>query len=138
MLQEHKLQGEKAASLGQKLFLKRTSWTLDAKIGYNVDRQEWAGKGRICTILHESLAPRVSSHGTILCNRAFWIRLKGLPGGDLGILNLYAPNDSRDRITLWQELSTQLPSDCRWLVSGNFNMTESAQDKSTLCSKLMP
>ena len=97
-----------------------------------------AGRGGICSILHEKLAPLVSGHGSILNNRAFWFRLKWLPGGDLGILNLYAPNDTRERTLLWQELSDRLPSDCRWIVSGDFNMLESAQDKSTLCSKLMP
>ena len=100
LIQEHKLRGEKAANLGAKLFPKRKCWTLDADVGYNIDGQEGAGKGGICTILKENLAPHVSSHGIILRNRAFWIRLSGLPGGDLGILNLYAPNDTRDRIHL--------------------------------------
>lgn len=137
LLQEHKLRDTKAANLGRSLFPKRKCWVLEAEPGYNVDGHEGAGKGGICTILHEKLAPSVSGHGTILQNRAFWFKLKGLPGGDLGIVNLYAPNDSRERTLLWQELSATLPSDCRWIVSGDFNMVESAQDKSILCGKLM-
>ena len=137
-LQEHKLRDTKAANLGRTLFPRRKCWVSEADPGYNVDGQEGAGKGGICTLLHEKLAPLVSSYGSILHNRAFWFRLKGLPGGDLGILNIYAPNDSRERTLLWQELSARLPSDCRWIVSGDFNMVESAQDKSTLCGKLIP
>lgn len=137
LLQEHKLRGEKAAQLGRKLFPKHRCWTMEADLGYNIDGQAGAGRGGICTLLHGNLAARVSEHGSILQNRAFWLRLTGLPGGDLGVLNLYAPNNTRDRVVLWQELTTRLPIDCRWLISGDFNMTESAQDKSTLCSKLM-
>ena len=131
------MRGDKATNLGRQLFPKRKCRTLEADIGSNVDGQVGAGKGGVCTIFHENLAPLVSDSGSFLRNRAFWVRLKGLPGGDLGILNLYAPNDSQGRIALWHELLEILPSDYRWLVSGDFNMLESAQDKSTLCSKLM-
>lgn len=138
LLQEHKLRGEKAANLGKHIFPNGKCWTQEADIGYNVNGLEGAGKGGISTILKGNLALRVSSQGTILRNRAFWIRLSGLPGGDLGILNIYAPNDPRERTTLWQELTTSLPTDCRWLASGDFNMVENIQDKSSLCSKVMP
>lgn len=137
LLQEHKLRGEKAANLGPKLLLKRKHWTLDAEAGYNVDGSEGAGRGGICTLLKENLAPLVSNHGTILHNRAFWFRLSGLPGGDVGVLNLYAPNNPRERIAIWQELSTRLPADCRWIVSEDFNMRQNQHDKSSLCGKSM-
>lgn len=65
LLQEHKLRGKKVTNLSQKLFSKSKCWALDAEIGYNVDGQEGVGKGGICTILHENLAPLVSCHGTI-------------------------------------------------------------------------
>ena len=32
----------------------------------------------------------------------------------------------------------RLPTDCRWLASGDFNMIENIHDKSALCSKVMP
>ena len=131
------MRGEKASNLGRQLLPSGKCWTLDAEAGYNITGQDGAGKGGICTILHRKLAPLVSSQGSIIHNRAFWVRLSGLPGGDLGILNVYAPNSSKDRLTLWQELVTRLPSACRWLVNGDFNMTETPQDKSTFCSKVM-
>lgn len=137
MLQEHKLRGEKALNLGRQLVPNSSYWTLEAEAGYNTNGREGAGRGGICTILHSKLAPLVSSHGSLFRNRASWIRLSGLPGGDLGILNVYAPNDPRDRTALWQELMCRLPSDCRSLVSGDFNMTEIPTDKSSFCSKVM-
>ena len=75
LLQEHKLRGEKADRLGRDLFPKWKYWMLEAEAGYNVDGQEGAGKGGICSILHENLVPMVSGHGTILPHRALWFRL---------------------------------------------------------------
>ena len=86
LLQEHKLQGEKATNLGIKLSPNGKSWTLE--IGYNINGLEGAGKGGICTIIHRKLAPLVSFQGNIFRNKAFWIRLSGLPRGDLGFLNV--------------------------------------------------
>ena len=37
----------------------------------------------------------------------------------------------------WTLEASRLPSDCRWLVSGDFNMVENPLDKSSLCSKIM-
>lgn len=113
LIQEHKLRGEKATNLGKHLAPYGRCWTLEAEAGYNINGREGAGKGGISTIVHNKLAPSVSSHGSIFRNRAFWIRLSGLSGGDLGILNVYAPNDPRIRTALWQELASKLPSDCR-------------------------
>lgn len=117
MLQEHKLRAEKAGTLGKQLFSNGKCWTQEADQGYNINGSVGAGRGGICTFFHGKLAPLVTTQGTILGNRAFWIHLRGLPGGDLGILNIYAPNDSRARTALWQELSLRLPTDCRWMVS---------------------
>ena len=138
MLQEHKLRGEKAGTLGKLLFPNGKCWIQKADQGYNINGSEGAGRGGICTFLNNKLTPLVTDQGNILGNKAFWICLQGLPGGDLGILNIYAPNESRARIVLWQELTLRLPTDYKWLVSGDFNMVENAQDKSALCSKTMP
>ena len=85
LLQEHKLRGEKAASLGKQLFPNSKCWIQDANIGYNINGSAGARNGGICTILYGKLASLVSSQRSILRNRAFWIHLSGLPGGDLGI-----------------------------------------------------
>ena len=61
-----------------------------------------------------------------------WIRLNGMPGQDLTILNIYAPHSSHERCILWEELLTSLPRDCRWVFVGDWNFVERATDKSNL------
>ena len=68
LIQEHKLRGDKATNLGKLLFPKGKSWTLQADAGYNILGLEGGGKGGICTIINQKLAPFVSSHGSILRN----------------------------------------------------------------------
>ena len=66
-----------------------------------------------------------------------WIILKGLSGGDLGLLNIYAPNDSSDRIPLWDSVRESLPQSCCWIFGGDFNMVESLADKSSSCTRIV-
>ena len=68
---------------------------------------------------------------------AQWVRLHGVPGMDLAILNVYTPHSSHERCLLWEELLTSLPRDCRWVFSGDWNFVERAIDKSNLKESIM-
>lgn len=68
LLQEHKLRGEKAATLGKKLFPNGQCWIQEADPRYNINGLEGVGRGGICTYIHSRLAPYVISQGTILGN----------------------------------------------------------------------
>jgi endonuclease/exonuclease/phosphatase family metal-dependent hydrolase len=80
----------------------------------------------------------VASQGSILQNRAHRFVLCGTPGGETGFLNIYALNDSQERCVLWEQLIFLLPTTCRWVVAGDFNMVEMKSDKTNQCSKLIP
>jgi hypothetical protein len=81
--------------------------------------------------------PRIES-GFILDNRAHWFILQGLSRGDIGFVNIYAPNESSHRIRLWKALMTDLPNTCRWILAGDFNMVELRQDKISKCGRMLP
>jgi hypothetical protein len=55
-------------------------------------------------------------------NHAQWIAFRGLPGGDLAVANIYAPNNSQDQTILWLELAQSLPTGPRWILVGDWNM----------------
>jgi endonuclease/exonuclease/phosphatase family metal-dependent hydrolase len=80
----------------------------------------------------------VSSSGHSRRGRAQWVRLAGIPGGDINIINLYASTDLAVRIELWKELIRVLPRDCRSILVGDFNFVENRTNKSSMCGKLIP
>jgi hypothetical protein len=42
--------------------------------------------------------------------------LEGMLERDIGIVNIYAPNDSNKRAQLWEALIETLPLACRWIL----------------------
>lgn len=108
-------------------------------MGYNHQHHEaGAGCGGIATILAPKWAKLVAESGTVMTNRAHWIVLIGLSGGDLGILNIYALDESHLRSRLWEALITQLSTTCQWVIAGDFNMVELHHDKTNPCGKMIP
>jgi hypothetical protein len=79
----------------------------------------------------------VSTSGHSRCGTAQWVRIAGLPGGDINVINVYASTNSLERVALWEELSHVLPRDCRSILVGDFNFVERRTDKSNLCGKLV-
>ncbi len=71
--------------------------------------------------------------GSIAENRILWVQFDGILGGKLGVGNIYAPNEPRDRCRLWEDMLVQLPSNCRWILVGVFNMVECVEDKLKCC-----
>ena len=64
-----------------------------------------------------------------------WIKLEGVEGGKIGFACIYAPNIPTDRRHMWTLMAESLPKDCEWIIGGDFNMTERAEDKSHDCGR---
>ena len=103
----------------------------------NVSNEDGAGSGGICTWIAPKLIHLICDSGHTRSGNAQWVKLRGVPGMDLAILNIYAPHSSHERCLLWEELLTALPRDCRWVFSGDWNFVERAIDKSNLKESTM-
>ena len=44
-------------------------------------------------------------------------------------MNIYAPNHARDRVILWKNILSQVPSVDHWAIAGDFNMLEDVSDR---------
>lgn len=69
--------------------------------------------------------------------RAQWIRLKGVPGDDVAMLNVYAPHSSPERSALWSELLKSKLGDCRWIITRDWNFVERHHDKTNLIGSVL-
>jgi hypothetical protein len=78
----------------------------------------------------------VHASGTLPHHHAQWVVMKGYPGGDVGILNVYAPHTLAERIQLWQSIESSLPSGIRWILVGDWNMVLDTNDNSHPSSKV--
>jgi hypothetical protein len=70
-------------------------------------------------------------------NRSHWFILEGMAGGDIGIIHVYAPNDTTGRIQLWEQLATVLSDSCKWILGRDMNMVELRQDKTSKCGRMI-
>ena len=110
----------------------------EAKIAYNnKSNEDGAGSGGISMWIAPKLIHLICDSRHMRGRSAQWIRLHGVRGMDLAILNIYVPHSSRERCLLWEELLTSLPRDCRWVFSGDWNFVERAIDKSNLKESIM-
>jgi exonuclease III len=129
--QEHKLRGDKLAVLGSRIWKGATFMAKEAEAAYNnVPDGPEAGRGGVCLWVSPQVQHLISTIGKSRSRRAQWMRLVGIAGGDIAILNVYAPNSTAARCELWEELIETLPKDCRWLCAGDWNFVERRQDKS--------
>ena len=103
MLQEHKLHNTQAQQLGNKLWRGAKTWCLEATLGCNNNLEEdGAGKGGIATLLAPRWAQLVTKQNLVLQNKAHRFIIRGTLRGDLGFVNIYAPNTSNERCLLWK------------------------------------
>lgn len=138
-IQETKLQGGAASYVGGRIWRPATCFSLDATPGYGYDPTEpGAGCGGIMIFIHPRWARKIGASGLLLDNQGHWFVLQGLPGGDIGFVNLYAPNESPARCLLLESLARDLSRTCRWLVMGDFNMVEHRADKTRQCPTMIP
>jgi hypothetical protein len=66
----------------------------------------------------------MGENGTLMKNKVQWVILKGLPSGDLGVTNIYAPNTPKEQCFLWAEMIQKLPKGRRWILAIDWNMVE--------------
>jgi exonuclease III len=84
------------------------------------------------------LAPFIHSHGNFGVNLCQWVRFHNIPGGDFSIANIYAPHSNPlARAQLWQELTSKLDPNCRWILCGDWNMVEDSSDKSSTNGRIL-
>jgi hypothetical protein len=57
-------------------------------------------------------------------NKSQWLKMEGLLGRPISILNIHTPNESVEGSKLWEYLKMKLPKDCKWIICGDFNMVE--------------
>ena len=70
---------------------------------------------------------RSYSFGTLVPGRALWVGLN-IEGSRIGILNIYAPTNLRQRAAFWSSLTDALPEVDSWIVGGDFNNLEALED----------
>lgn len=137
--QEHKLRGNKMTDFGHKVWRSATFYGCEASIGYNHgDGHPGAGRGGICMFVSPQLTPHIHSYGVIGQNLGQWVRLSDIQGGDVAILNIYAPHSNPNaRSHLWESRIQSLDPNCRWVMCGDSNMVESLVDKSSSCGRIL-
>jgi hypothetical protein len=70
-------------------------------------------------------------------NRVQVFRMNGLWNGDLGIINVYAPNGPINKCNLWELMKEKIPRNCKWIFCKDLNMVEHSEDKSSLSENLI-
>ena len=85
-------------------------------------------KAGLCIAINDICLSHFLHYGILSCSRGqyaiFQIGLK-----KWGLLNIYAPNNARDRMILWKSIISQLPTVDHWAISGDFNMLEDVGDR---------
>ncbi len=61
------------------------------------------------TLMVERLGTTIVEKWKLMVNRIRWTKLRRLLGGDLGVANVYAPNNLKDHCCLWDEMVKCLP-----------------------------
>ncbi|KAG0595816.1 hypothetical protein M758_UG200300 [Ceratodon purpureus] len=80
-------------------------------------------------VVGSQMAPHIIQNGVIIEGRAQYIILE-LGSHRIGILNLYAPNLPGQRQRFWAQLENFDYPVAEWIVGGDYNMTENAEDRS--------
>lgn len=65
------------------------------------------------------------------------LKSNGLPCGNLGILNIYAPNNPIDHCNLWELMKVEIFGDSNQLFCEDFNMLKQATYKSSSCNRFI-
>ena len=118
--QEHKLRGARLQTIAAMMWRGAGFFNQEAKVAYNNESNaDGTGSGGISMWITPKLLHLVCDSGHTRGGNAQWVRLNGMPGQDLAILNIYAPHSSHERCLLWEELFTSLPRDYRWVFAGD-------------------
>lgn len=110
-----------------------TFWALEASPSIEVeDRRIGDMRGGIAICFHPRHQPLIYDQGslenTLEKNKVQWITSKGLEGGHIGILNVYASNTVGERCAMWNDVFQFLLMDCKWIMTSDFNMVDNSLD----------
>ncbi|KAG0571961.1 hypothetical protein KC19_VG056700 [Ceratodon purpureus] len=87
-------------------------------------------KGGTAIIVGAKLTPFILDNGVLVESRVQYIVFDLGEGLKIGILNVYAHNHTVARQRLWSKLRLcKFPEAC-WILAGDLNMTENAEDRS--------
>ena len=85
-------------------------------------------KAGLCIAINDFWCSAFLHYGVLTCGRGQYVILQiGLK--KWGLLNIYAPNHTKDRTILWKSLMAQLPVVDHWALAGDFNMLEDGCDR---------
>ncbi|XP_059067540.1 uncharacterized protein LOC131858343 [Cryptomeria japonica] len=124
--------GSKNKPVTKKNEIKSTSFTLETNLNYiwndaiKFFSNHSRGKGGIAVLVNPKWGPLITNHGVSPCQRVVWFTMN-INNTHMGFCSIYAPNDPKKRIALWDWLIT-LP-DIPWFFGGDFNMVESQTNK---------
>ena len=116
-----------------------TCWSnQETELGFgNLANNGGASTRGICLWISPKVGHMITKAGSSGCSRGQWIWLGGCLGGDLAILNVYAPIEMRARCVLWESLLETLPNNCRWLLCGNWNFVEQVVNKLNINKRII-
>ena len=136
MIQEYKLRGRSINNLGNRLIPGCASWISEAAPGEKIwINPNAAGKRGVGILLAHKYTRLVTNYGALYDNRVVWFKLEDIEGGNIGIVCIYTPNIFTDRRHLWHIMINALPKDYKWILGGDFDMTERPEDKSNDCGR---
>jgi hypothetical protein len=72
-------------------------------------------------LIDRSLAPLISANGILLEGRAQFITLQIPSNGNLIIINVYAACSSKERVSMWKQLSEAYLAADHFILGGNCN-----------------
>jgi hypothetical protein len=67
----------------------------------------------------DNLSTMVVEAENVMGNRFQWIRPRGLTEGDVGVVNVYAPNSPKECYYLWATMVHKLYQNCKWIFNGD-------------------
>lgn len=130
-IQEHKLRAGSLSRLEFEIW-NTASWTSSpAADGIHASRNQLVngGLGGLAIAIGQRMVPYVSDRGILPSGQAVWVHFENDRVGKLGFVGIYAPNSSRERCALWQELFVSLDPQFQWIIAGDFNMIKDLRDQ---------
>jgi exonuclease III len=86
-------------------------------------------RGGTGIILSAKMKPLVTHHGILYPGRAQYVVINISPNLQLGIINIYGFSHTGPRAMLWAHLAQKQLPEAQWVLAGDFNNIESANDK---------
>lgn len=83
-----------------------------------------AGQGGVAVGISLELTPFITQGGITCCGRAMWICIIHPVWGRMGMAGVYGLNSGEDRAALWNNLFHSLGTSYRWIMMGDYNMTD--------------